>query len=51
MYQIFLDWLQIPADLISEDLIFIFAGAGALLVLSFIFDFFRYILYYISRSE
>lgn len=52
MYQIFLDWIQIPDSLfVSDDIKFLFVCISALFILSFILDFFRFILYYISRKD
>lgn len=47
MYQIFLDWLGDFSG-VSSDIIFIFVCVASLAVLNFIFDFFRFILYYCS---
>lgn len=48
MFEIFVDWLGISSLNISNDLLFIFCAAASLFVLSFIFDFFRFLMYFIS---
>lgn len=49
MYNIFVDWIGETIGLISDDLIYAFACVASLLVLSFLFDFFKFIMYYITR--
>lgn len=52
MFQIFLDWIQIPDGfIVSDDIKFLFICIASLFILSFILDFFRFIMYYISRKD
>lgn len=49
MFQLFLDWIQVPVNFVSDDLLFIFCSIAALIILLFIIDLIKYILYYICR--
>lgn len=47
MYQLFIDWFGgsgIPMELLA-----CLAGAASLMVLNFLLDFFRFLMYYIAR--
>lgn len=51
MFNYFLDWMDISSLFVSDDIKFIFASVAALLVLSFIIDFFKFVLYYVGGGK
>lgn len=51
MYQLFLDWISVPSGIVSDDIIFLFTCVAACLILLFLLDFLRYIMYYITRGN
>lgn len=47
MYDIFTAWIGNVSN-ISSDLVFVFACIASLLILHFLLDFFRFLMYYVS---
>lgn len=48
MVDLFLDWIQNGSLNVSDDIQYLFVVVASLFILSFILDFFRFILYYIT---
>lgn len=48
MYDLFLDWIG-NVSFIDKDILFMFAALASLFILNFLLDFFRWIMYYITR--
>lgn len=51
MYQLFLEWISVPSGIVSDDIIFLFTCLAAFLILLFLLDFLRYVMYYITRGN
>lgn len=51
MVDYFLDWIDFSSLNVSDDLVFVFVCLASLMILSFIIDFFRFLLYYISGGK
>lgn len=49
MIDYFLQWMNNSLN-VSDDVLFIFAACASLYILNFLLDFFRFVMYYITRS-
>lgn len=49
MIDYFLTWLNNSLN-VSDDLLFVFGAVSALFIMNFLLDFFRFIMYYITRK-
>lgn len=50
MIDLFVNWLGNTLS-VSDDMIFIFGVVASLLILQFLLDFFRFLMYYISEVK
>lgn len=48
MFDFFIDWFG-GSGIVPDDIYSLFAFCASLLILHFILDFFRFVIYYISR--
>lgn len=51
MFDLFLDWISLPVNYVSNDIIAIFAFVASSLILMFLLDFLRFIMYYLTRGR
>lgn len=51
MINLFLDWLGDSSLVINDDIQYVFVCIASICVLQFMFDFFRFIMYYISERR
>lgn len=51
MISLFLNWINNDILHVSDDLLFIFCCVASLMILSFIIDFFKFIMYYITGGK
>lgn len=49
MLDLFLAWMQNTLN-VSDDILFVFAAAASIMILNFLLDFFRFIMYYVGRG-
>lgn len=48
MIDLFLTWMNNTLN-VSSDILFVFAAVASLFILNFLLDFFRYLMYFITR--
>lgn len=48
MYELFLNWIG-DVSSVDSDVVFIFCAVASLIILKFILEFFKFLMYYISN--
>lgn len=51
MVDLFLEWLNNSILTVSDSVLFVFCAIASLMVLNFLLDFFRFIMYYIKERR
>lgn len=51
MFQYFLDWINVTTVTVSGDIQFVFSCIASYFILSFLLDFFRFLMYYVGERR